>query len=82
MYSVEFSKKAEEQLSKLPEDLNLRIIHVLERIRIRPHHFVKRIIGTDYFRLRIGDYRAILDIKNNQLIIFVLEIGHRKNIYE
>jgi mRNA interferase RelE/StbE len=82
MYSVELSKKAEEQFSKLPDEIGSRIIKVLERIKIRPHSFVKRLVGTPYFRLRIGDYRAILDIQNNKLIILVLEIGHRKNIYE
>jgi mRNA interferase RelE/StbE len=82
MYSVQFSKRAEEQFSKLPRDIQLRITDVLERIKIRPHHFVKRLIGTSYFRLRVGDYRIILDVQNNKLIIYVIEIGHRKNIYK
>ncbi len=82
MYSVELSKKAEEQHSKLPKEIRLRIINVLERIRIRPHSFVKRLIGSPYYRLRIGDYRLILDIQNDKLIIYVVEIGHRKNIYK
>jgi len=82
MYSVELSKKAEEQFLKLSDEIGSRIIKVLERIKIRPYSFVKRLIGTPYFRLRIGDYKAILDVQNDKLIILVLEIGHRKNIYE
>lgn len=82
MYSIEFSKKAEQQLGKLPLQIQERIINCLDKIKIRPHHFVKRIVGSPYFRARAGDYRIILDIINDKLLIYVLEIGHRKNIYK
>ena len=84
MYSVEFSQTAENQLYKLEKNIQERIISVLERIRLRPFHFIKRKQGTPYFILRIGEHRAILDVKENKEkpIIFVLELGHRKNIYE
>ncbi len=82
MYSVEFSKKAEEQFFKLPKEMQCRIIDVLDRIKIRPHHFVKRLSGEPYFRLRVGKYRIILDIRNNKLIIYVIDLGLRGNIYK
>jgi mRNA interferase RelE/StbE len=82
MYSIEFSKNAEEQLLKLPKEIQFRIIDVLERIKIRPHHFVKRLSGENYFRLRVGKYRIILDIINDRLIIYVIEMGLRSNIYK
>lgn len=82
MYSVEFSQIAEKQLYKLEEKTQKRIIKVLERIRIRPFHFVKRIVGSPYCSLRVGNYRVILDIKEDRLIIFVIEVGHRKDIYK
>ena len=82
MYSVEFSQTAEKQFCKLPEDIKERIINVLERIRVRPYHFVKRKEGTPYFIARIGEHRAILDIRNEILKIYVIEVGHRKNIYD
>lgn len=81
MYEVGFSKKAEKQFDKLPLTIQGRVIDNLERIRIRPYSFVKRLIGTSYFRLRVGDYRIILDIRNRKLIIMVVELGHKKNIY-
>ena len=82
MYELEYSKKAEKQISKLNgNDLN-RVISVLERIRIRPHSHVKKLVGVDYFRVRVGDLRIIVDIKDDKLIILVLELGNRKNIYK
>ena len=82
MYSIEFTSNAEKQLYKLERKTQERIIRVLERIKIRPLHFVKRIVGSPYYRLRVGDYRIILDIRQDKLIIFVIELGHRKNIYD
>ncbi len=82
MYEVIILKKAERQLNKLNRLTQERIIDVLTRIKFRPFHFVKRKQGTSYFILRIGEYRAILDIKKNQLIILVLELGPRKRIYK
>ncbi len=83
MYSVIFNPKAETQLKKLNKSIQERILNSLERIKIRPFSFdVKKLQGTSYYRLRIGDYRIILDIRQDKLIIIVIEIGHRKNIYK
>jgi|TARA_B100001971_G_C17847469_1_gene361720 mRNA interferase RelE/StbE len=82
MYDFILTDKAKKQLNKFPSNLRNRIGIVFERIKIRPYHFVKRKQGTPYYILRIGEHRAILDIKNNKLIILVLEIGYRKNIYK
>ncbi len=82
MYSVIFSDSALKQLKKLNNDAQNRIISTIERIRIRPYPHVKKLVGNPYFRLRVGDYRVILDIVDDKLIIYVLEVGHRKNIYK
>jgi mRNA interferase RelE/StbE len=82
MYKIAFSEKARNCFKKFPSDLQKRIGYFLERIKIRPHSFVKRLIGTKYFRGRIGNYRIILDIQNKICVILVLEIGPRKNIYK
>ncbi len=82
MYELSYSKKILNQLKKLEFANKNRILKSLERIRIRPYAYIKRIVGTKFFRLRVGDYRIILDIKNDKLIIFVIEMGPRKNIYK
>ena len=82
MYSVEFSKVSEKQFYNLEKNIQVRIISSLERIRIRPHAHVKKLVGSPYYSLRVGDYRIILDVKDGKLIIFIIEIGHRKNVYK
>jgi mRNA interferase RelE/StbE len=81
-YSLIFSPLFIKQLKKLSKDEQKRIISVLTRIQIRPHSYVKKLIVSPYFRLRVGEYRVILDIKNKELIIHVLEVAHRRNIYK
>ncbi len=82
MYKIILTKKSKQQLSKFSKDIRDRIGGVIERLKIRPHHISKRIIGTPLFRVRAGDYRLIIEIKNKELIIYIIEIGHRKNIYK
>lgn len=81
-YEVVFSDFADKQLSKLPLDIQNRIISTIKRCRIRPHSHVKKLVGSKYFRLRVGDYRVIIDIVENKLIIHVIDVSHRKNTYK
>ncbi len=82
MYEIIFSETALKHLKKLERNIQKRIITALERIRIRPESFVRRLVGGPYYRLRVGDYRVILDIQQKNLIILVIEVGHRKKIYK
>lgn len=81
-YEIFFTDKASKQLKRLEKDDRERIIKSLERIRIRPEAYVTKLIDDPGYRLRVGDYRVILDIKKEKLIILVLMVGHRKNIYK
>lgn len=82
MYSLIYSELALKQLKKLDKETQARILAVLERCHILPYHHVKKLVSLPYFRLRVGDYRVILEIKEERLIVYVIEVGHRKNIYD
>ena len=81
MYVIEFTKRAEKQFDKLPYEIRERIVSSLDRTRIRPQHFFERLVGEKSYKLRVGDYRVIADILSDKILILVLEVGHRKNIY-
>ncbi len=81
-YQIFFTDKASKQLKKLQKKDQERIIKSLERIRIRPETHVTKLVGDAGYKLRVGNYRVILDIEKEKLIILVLLIGHRKNICE
>lgn len=82
MYDLIYTEKAKKQLKKLDKDLQERVLNSLEICRIRPHSHIKKLVGNPYYRLRVGDFRIIIDIEDNKLIIFVLELDHRKRIYK
>jgi mRNA interferase RelE/StbE len=81
-YHVIFSDLALKQLRKLDREIGQRIISTLDRIRIRPDAYVKKLVGDEGYRLRVGNYRVILDLDKEKLIILVLRIGHRRNVYD
>lgn len=82
MYEIVFTNKAERELKKLERNLQERIISALERCRLRPEAHFEKLVGINSYRLRVGDYRIIADILKDKIIILVIKIGHRKNIYD
>tara|TARA_Y100000310_G_C20650428_1_gene799111 strand:- start:1378 stop:1635 length:258 start_codon:yes stop_codon:yes gene_type:complete len=81
MYEVTLSDQAKKDFKKLDKKLQIRIVKTLERIRIRPEIHIKKLVGDKAYRLRVGDYRVILDINKGKLIILVIRINHRRKIY-
>ncbi|MBS3126821.1 type II toxin-antitoxin system RelE/ParE family toxin [Candidatus Woesearchaeota archaeon] len=83
MYELIYSPSALKQLEKLEHNIKERIVIALERLRIRPESCdIKKLVGMQGYRFRVGDYKVIFDMEKNKLIILVLQIGHRKNIYD
>ncbi len=80
-YEILYSDTGAEDLASLDVMMQKRAKKKLEAIRSNPYIYVKRLSGVDLFSLRVGDYRILMDIKNNKMIIFVVKIGHRKGVY-
>lgn len=82
MYELRYSAAALRSLEKFDKDAKVRILLALERLRIRPESCdIRKLVGREGFRFRVGDYRVIFIIEKGALLILVLEIGHRKDIY-
>jgi mRNA interferase RelE/StbE len=47
-----------------------------------PSHNVKKLAGTDGFRLRVGDWRVIYSLRHRILTVIVIRVGHRSEIYQ
>jgi len=84
MYSILYSPGARRDLQKLPTDIAKRIVIAIKEIQDDPKAHVKKLRGSPgspLYSLRIGEYRVIMSIDGDKLIIFVIEIGHRSVIY-
>lgn len=81
-YTVEFSSHAKRQGDKLPHNVKRRIIQALRRLAQDPYPpGVRKLEGSEYYRLRVGDYRIIYEVLEGKLLILVIRIGHRREVY-
>jgi mRNA interferase RelE/StbE len=85
-WTLRFTETALKQLGKLDKQIADQITRVLqERVAksAKPRAFGKALTGElkEYWRYRIGDYRVICELKDRELVILALAIGHRRDIY-
>jgi mRNA interferase RelE/StbE len=81
-YQIIWSEPAANQIRKLDRQLAKRIFHKVSELKEDPFRYVTKLVGSPNYRLRVGDYRVILEIQGSLLKILVLKIGHRKDIYK
>ena len=83
MFAIEWKEGALKQLDKLQLQISDRIYKKVEELSENPFSKdIKKLKGESAFRLRVGDYRVILDIDVKNKMIYILRLGHRKNIYD
>ena len=82
MYHLIFNNRALDDLNKLEMGIKERIWDKLQKCKENPFRFLDHLENINGFKLRVGEYRIIVDVDNLSKTINVLKIGHRKNIYE
>lgn len=86
MYKVSISDKALKQLKKMDKQVAKLIVGYIKKNLEDcedPRHLGKALQGNlnDKWRYRVGDYRILAKIEDDKMLIFVIETGHRKDIY-
>ena len=76
---MEFSELAAERFRKL--DRSDRIAKKLRETAEDPRRFLTRLASVEAYRLRVGDYRVIVDVDWGREIVHVLTLGHRSTVY-
>ena len=81
-FEVQATQSAAKALNRLPKEVRKRILDALVELERQPRPpGVKKLVNRPAWRIRIGDYRVLYEIKEDRLIILVVEIGHRREIY-
>lgn len=81
-FGIVFTTESEEFIKKCDKSIRNRIIKALRKLESEPESGEPLTsILTGLWSLRIGDYRAIYQIKHSELIVVVIKIGHRKSVY-
>jgi mRNA interferase RelE/StbE len=84
MYNIVFAKQAHKSMRRMPRNISGRIRRKLDQIAVDPyakHNNVTRLQNRPGYRLRVGNWRVIYEIQNDELVILVLRIGPRGEIY-
>jgi len=82
MYELNFDKKAIDFLYKLEKKDKERIWNKLQECKKEPFRYLHHLENMEGYKLRVGDYRLIIDVDNIIKILNIIKVGHRKNIYD
>jgi mRNA interferase RelE/StbE len=81
-YKIIIAEQAIKALGKLPRKVQRQISEKIDSLADNPRPAgTEKLQGADLYRIRSGDYRVIYQIKDDVLIVLVVRIGHRKDIY-
>lgn len=82
-YRIEWKNSAYKELQKLPRQMIQRIVEAVDDLPNNPYPSgVKKLVGSEFsYRIRIGDYRVIYEIIEDKLVIEIIRVRHRKDVY-
>ncbi len=82
-YTVEISSLATRQIKKLPPEIQIQVLAQLEELAEHPRpDDVTKLKGEDNtYRVRVKNYRVVYEIFDEQLIVLIVKVGHRREIY-
>jgi mRNA interferase RelE/StbE len=81
-YSVDILRSAQKQLGRIDREDQSRIISAIQALADDPRpQGCRKLSGRPAWRIRIGSYRVIYEIHDDQLLVLIVAAGHRKEVY-
>ena len=82
-YAIEFRPSSRKELTNLPQRDQVRVARTIDTLADNPRpQGTKKLEGAnELYRLRVGDYRVIYQIQDAVLVVLVVRIGHRRDVY-
>ncbi len=83
LFEIQWKASAKKELKKIDRVEIPKILKEIEKLILEPYPINhKKILGTEnIFRIKIGNYRVVYSIINNELIIEIIRVRHRKDVY-
>ena len=82
MYSIIYKKTSARELLNLPAEPAIRIRNAINNLATTPFpRDCKKLTGIEAYRIRIGNYRVIYSVESSKLIILIIKIAHRRDVY-
>ncbi|MFO7662399.1 MAG: type II toxin-antitoxin system RelE/ParE family toxin [Chloroflexota bacterium] len=82
-YRVEWKRSAAKELKNLPQPVILRILDSVGGLAENPYpHGSRKLAGSGHsYRIRVGDYRVLYTIEDDILLVQIIRVGHRRDVY-
>ena len=81
-FDLVFKKSVSKDLKDIPKQDVQRILERIDALRDDPRSFGSvELSGKEYYRVRQGNYRIIYEIQDTQLVVIVIKVGHRRDVY-
>ncbi|MFH1942514.1 MAG: type II toxin-antitoxin system RelE/ParE family toxin [bacterium] len=81
-YKIFFRRSVLKDMETVPKKDRQRIMKRIEKLALNPRpHGCEKISGQDRFRIRQGNYRIVYSIQENELTVWIVKIGHRREVY-
>lgn len=81
-YKIFFKKSVWKDFKSIPDKDLTKILSCIESLGVNPHQSgCKKLSGQERYRLRYGRYRILYSIQDEELTIWIVKVGHRKNVY-
>ena len=83
-FNIKWKSSAKKELKKIDRNEILKILIEIEKLSKEPYPInYKKLLGTEHiYRIRIGNYRVIYSVQNGELIIEIIRVRHRKEVYK
>jgi mRNA interferase RelE/StbE len=81
-YTVKVAKAADRQIDALDGSVRPRVIRTIQALKEEPRPSgCKRLTGSELWRVRVGAYRIVYDINDGELMVLVVRVRHRSEVY-
>jgi len=81
-YKIEIKKSATKELQKLPNNEIKRIVQKIKALGSNPRPSgCKKLSADEKYRIRVGKYRILYSIEDNKLLVYIVKVGHRRDVY-
>ena len=82
-FSIQWKRSTKKDLRKIPRTEVEKIVRAVGKLSKNPRpESSKKLSGSEYtYRIRVGDYRVIYEIHENEVVVQVIKVGHRRDVY-
>jgi len=77
-----WSDSAKKELKRLPLDIQRRILDKTDDVEEDPFQYLEKLVGQPFYKYRVGNYRIIVDVVNDKIILYLLKVKKRSRAYQ